>query len=57
MKIYKEEIFGRVLAVASAKSRDEAAEMISAHEFGSASAIVTSNGDAAGEFVHQIQTG
>ncbi|MCP3392086.1 CoA-acylating methylmalonate-semialdehyde dehydrogenase [Bradyrhizobium sp. CCGB12] len=57
MKIYKEEIFGPVLAVARAKSYDEAAEMINEHEFGNGTAIFTRDGDAAREFAHQIQVG
>lgn len=57
MKIYKEEIFGPVLAVARAKSYDEAAEMINEHEFGNGTAIFTRDGDAAREFAHQIQAG
>ncbi|WP_027525879.1 CoA-acylating methylmalonate-semialdehyde dehydrogenase [Bradyrhizobium sp. Ec3.3] len=57
MKIYKEEIFGPVLAIARAKSYDEAAEMINEHEFGNGTAIFTRDGDAAREFAHQIQVG
>ncbi|MGY3442871.1 MULTISPECIES: CoA-acylating methylmalonate-semialdehyde dehydrogenase [Bradyrhizobium] len=57
MKIYREEIFGPVLAVARTKSYDEAAEMINSHEFGNGTAIFTRDGDAAREFAHQIQVG
>lgn len=57
MKIYREEIFGPVLAVVRAKSYDEAAEMINEHEFGNGTAIFTRDGDAAREFAHQIQVG
>jgi malonate-semialdehyde dehydrogenase (acetylating)/methylmalonate-semialdehyde dehydrogenase len=57
MKIYKEEIFGPVLAVARAESYDDAAKMINAHEFGNGTAIFTRDGDAAREFAHQIQVG
>ncbi|PJG53661.1 CoA-acylating methylmalonate-semialdehyde dehydrogenase [Bradyrhizobium sp. CB1717] len=57
MKIYREEIFGPVLAVARAKSYDEAADMINKHEFGNGTAIFTRDGDAAREFAHQIQVG
>lgn len=57
MKIYREEIFGPVLAVARAKSYDDAAEMINQHEFGNGTAIFTRDGDAAREFAHQIQVG
>lgn len=57
MKIYKEEIFGPVLAVARAESYNEAARMINEHEFGNGTAIFTRDGDAAREFAHQIQVG
>jgi malonate-semialdehyde dehydrogenase (acetylating)/methylmalonate-semialdehyde dehydrogenase len=57
MRIYKEEIFGPVLAVARAQSFDSAVAMINAHEFGNGTAIFTRDGDAAREFVQQIQVG
>jgi malonate-semialdehyde dehydrogenase (acetylating) / methylmalonate-semialdehyde dehydrogenase len=57
MKIYKEEIFGPVLAVARADSYETAARMINEHEFGNGTAIFTRDGDAAREFAHQIQVG
>lgn len=57
MKIYREEIFGPVLAVVRAKSYDDAAEMINKHEFGNGTAIFTRDGDAAREFARQIQVG
>ncbi|MCA6111205.1 CoA-acylating methylmalonate-semialdehyde dehydrogenase [Bradyrhizobium cenepequi] len=57
MKIYREEIFGPVLAVARANSYDEAAEMVNSHEFGNGTAIFTRDGDAAREFAHKIQVG
>ena len=57
MRIYKEEIFGPVLAVARADSYATAARMINEHEFGNGTAIFTRDGDAAREFAHQIQVG
>ncbi|MCA1510522.1 CoA-acylating methylmalonate-semialdehyde dehydrogenase [Bradyrhizobium sp. NBAIM01] len=57
MKIYRDEIFGPVLAVARANSYDDAADMINQHEFGNGTAIFTRDGDAAREFAHQIQVG
>ena len=57
MKIYKEEIFGPVLAVARADRYASAAKMINEHEFGNGTAIFTRDGDAAREFAHQIQVG
>lgn len=57
MTIYREEIFGPVLAVARAASYDAAADMINKHEFGNGTAIFTRDGDAAREFAHQIKAG
>ncbi|MCX5570265.1 CoA-acylating methylmalonate-semialdehyde dehydrogenase [Kaistia nematophila] len=57
MKIYKEEIFGPVLAVARAPDYATAAKWINEHEFGNGTAIFTRDGDAAREFAHQIQVG
>ncbi|MCP3380337.1 CoA-acylating methylmalonate-semialdehyde dehydrogenase [Bradyrhizobium sp. CCGUVB4N] len=57
MKIYREEVFGPVLAVVRAKSYDHAADIINQHEFGNGTAIFTRDGDAAREFAHQIQVG
>ncbi|MGY4399211.1 malonate-semialdehyde dehydrogenase (acetylating)/methylmalonate-semialdehyde dehydrogenase [Bradyrhizobium sp. USDA 3315] len=57
MKIYREEIFGPVLAVARANSYDDAVKMINRHEFGNGTAIFTRDGDAAREFAYQIQVG
>ncbi|MBP0573063.1 CoA-acylating methylmalonate-semialdehyde dehydrogenase, partial [Mycobacterium tuberculosis] len=57
MTIYKEEIFGPVLCVVRAKTFDEAAAMINAHEFGNGTAIFTRDGDAARAFVDQIEVG
>ena len=57
MTIYKEEIFGPVLAVARAPDYATAAKWINEHEFGNGTAIFTRDGDAAREFAHQIQVG
>jgi malonate-semialdehyde dehydrogenase (acetylating)/methylmalonate-semialdehyde dehydrogenase len=57
MKIYKEEIFGPVLAVVRSPDYDTAAKMINDHEFGNGTAIFTRNGDAAREFAHRIKVG
>ena len=57
MKIYKEEIFGPVLAIARSPNYDTAARMINDHEFGNGTAVFTRDGDAAREFAHQIQVG
>ncbi len=57
MRIYKEEIFGPVLAVVRADSYDTAARLINEHEFGNGTAIFTRDGDAAREFAHAIKVG
>lgn len=57
MKIYREEIFGPVLAVNRATSYDEAAELVNSHELANGTAIFTRDGDAAREFAHRIQVG
>lgn len=57
MRIYKEEIFGPVLAVTRAPNYATAAKLINDHEFGNGTAIFTRDGDAAREFAHDIQVG
>ncbi|HEX9803810.1 MAG TPA: aldehyde dehydrogenase family protein, partial [Gammaproteobacteria bacterium] len=57
MRIYKEEIFGPVLAVVRADSYDAAATMINEHEFGNGTAIFTRDGDSARQFCEEIQVG
>lgn len=57
MTIYKEEIFGPVLAIVRVDSFAAAVEMINAHAFGNGTAIFTRDGDAAREFTHRIQVG
>ncbi|WP_137938264.1 CoA-acylating methylmalonate-semialdehyde dehydrogenase [Chitinivorax sp. B] len=57
MTIYREEIFGPVLAVVRVNSYAEAAELINNHAYGNGTAIFTRDGDAAREFVHKIQVG
>ncbi len=57
MKIYKEEIFGPVLAVVRADNYETAARLINEHEFGNGTAIFTRDGDAAREFAHAIKVG
>lgn len=57
MTIYREEIFGPVLAVLRAGSYSEALELINAHEFGNGTAIFTRNGDAARSFADKVEAG
>lgn len=57
MRIYKEEIFGPVLAIMRADTFDQAVKIINDHEFGNGTAIFTRDGDAARTFVNQIKVG
>jgi malonate-semialdehyde dehydrogenase (acetylating)/methylmalonate-semialdehyde dehydrogenase len=57
MKIYREEIFGPVLAVTRARDYETAARLVNEHEFGNGTAIFTRDGDSAREFAHRIQVG
>ena len=57
MKIYKEEIFGPVLAVVRAKNYEEALRLVNEHEYGNGTAIFTRDGDAARDFNNRVQAG
>ena len=57
MRIYREEIFGPVLTMLRAESFDQAVQWVNEHEFGNGTAIFTRDGDAAREYVSQIQVG
>ncbi|KQQ06552.1 methylmalonate-semialdehyde dehydrogenase, partial [Methylobacterium sp. Leaf122] len=57
MRIYREEIFGPVLAVTRVPDYAAAAQLINEHEFGNGTAIFTRDGDAAREFAHAIEVG
>ena len=57
MRIYKEEIFGPVLSVVRSPDFDNAAKLVSDHEYGNGAAIFTRDGDAAREFANRVQIG
>ena len=57
MRIYKEEIFGPVLAVVRVRTLDEALELVDAHAFGNGTAIFTRSGAAGREFSSRVQCG
>lgn len=57
MRIYKEEIFGPVLAIVRAKDFAEAVELVNRHEFGNGVACFTRDGHVAREFGRRIQVG
>ena len=57
MRIYKEEIFGPVLACVRAHDLAEAVHLINEHEFGNGVACFTSDGGVAREFARRVQVG
>jgi malonate-semialdehyde dehydrogenase (acetylating)/methylmalonate-semialdehyde dehydrogenase len=57
MTIYKEEIFGPVLACVRVKDFAEGVQLINDHEFGNGVSLFTRDGNAAREFGRQIQVG
>jgi malonate-semialdehyde dehydrogenase (acetylating)/methylmalonate-semialdehyde dehydrogenase len=57
MRVYKEEIFGPVLCIMSAKNLDEALEIINANPYGNGTAIFTSSGAAARKFQYEVDAG
>jgi malonate-semialdehyde dehydrogenase (acetylating)/methylmalonate-semialdehyde dehydrogenase len=57
MRIYKEEIFGPVLACVRVASFADAVKLINAHEFGNGVALFTSDGGVAREFGRRVQVG
>ena len=57
MRIYKEEIFGPVLACVRVPDMASALQLINAHEFGNGVACFTSDGGVAREFARRVQVG
>lgn len=57
MRIYKEEIFGPVLAVMRVPDYRTAAHLINAHEYGNGTAIFTRDGGLARDFADKIKVG
>ena len=57
MRIYKEEIFGPVLACLRVKDLAEAVQLVNEHEFGNGVACFTRDGGTAREFARRIQVG
>jgi malonate-semialdehyde dehydrogenase (acetylating)/methylmalonate-semialdehyde dehydrogenase len=57
MRIYREEIFGPVLACVRVKDFAAAVELINAHESGNGAACYTRDGNIAREFGRRIQVG
>ena len=57
MRIYKEEIFGPVLACVRVKDFSAALELVNAHEFGNGVACYTRDGHIAREFARRVEVG
>jgi malonate-semialdehyde dehydrogenase (acetylating) / methylmalonate-semialdehyde dehydrogenase len=57
MRIYKEEIFGPVLACVRVPDFKAAVDLVNAHEYGNGVACFTSDGNVAREFARRIQVG
>jgi malonate-semialdehyde dehydrogenase (acetylating) / methylmalonate-semialdehyde dehydrogenase len=57
MAIYREEIFGPVLAIVRAHSLADAIRLINEHEYGNGAAIFTRDGNAGRTFTAQVAAG
>jgi aldehyde dehydrogenase (NAD+) len=57
MRIWREEVFGPVVAVVSVKSLDEAIELANASEYGLSAALFTKDLSSADQFLRRIETG
>jgi len=57
MRIYREEIFGPVLAIVRVPDFDTALRFINEHEYGNGTAIFTRDGGTARRFSHAVQVG
>jgi malonate-semialdehyde dehydrogenase (acetylating) / methylmalonate-semialdehyde dehydrogenase len=57
MEVYREEIFGPVLSVLRTGTVEEAIELINANPYGNGTAIFTSHGGAARQFVRGVNVG
>src|SRR5579859_6201146 len=57
MTIYKEEVFGPVLAVTRVPDFDTAVDLVNKHEFGNGVSLFTRDGDCAREFALRVQIG
>lgn len=57
MRIFKEEIFGPVLSIATAKNLDEALSYANGVEYGLTTSIFTENIDTIMRFVDEVETG
>ncbi|WP_290662473.1 CoA-acylating methylmalonate-semialdehyde dehydrogenase [Aquabacterium sp.] len=56
-RLYKEEVFGPVLACVRVANLDQALALVNGHEFGNGVACFTSDGHTAREFARRVQVG
>jgi malonate-semialdehyde dehydrogenase (acetylating)/methylmalonate-semialdehyde dehydrogenase len=57
MRIYKEEIFGPVLAIVRVADFEHALQLVNTHDFGNGTSIFTRDGGIARRFCHAVQSG
>ena len=57
MKIYREEIFGPVLAVVRVPDYAAALKLVNSHEFANGTAVFTQSGAVANAFKHEVEVG
>ncbi len=57
MRIYREEIFGPVLAIVRVPDLDAALQLVNEHEFANGTSIYTASGDAARRYSHSVHVG
>ena len=57
MAIYKQEIFGPVLALVRSNDYESAVDLVNRNEYGNGTAIFTRDGDAARDFAERVQIG
>ncbi|MEE3877730.1 CoA-acylating methylmalonate-semialdehyde dehydrogenase [Vibrio sp. YYF0003] len=57
MTIYKEEIFGPVLAIVRVPDFETAIQLVNRHEYGNGTAIFTRDGETARQFSENVQAG
>ncbi|SEF32238.1 malonate-semialdehyde dehydrogenase (acetylating) / methylmalonate-semialdehyde dehydrogenase [Amycolatopsis pretoriensis] len=57
MDVYREEVFGPLLAVVRAATLDEAIALINANPYGNGTALFTSSGEAARRFQREVRVG
>ncbi|WP_419570200.1 CoA-acylating methylmalonate-semialdehyde dehydrogenase [Rheinheimera sp.] len=57
MTVYKEEIFGPVLATMAVDSLEQAIELVNASPYGNGTSIFTASGAAARKYQHEIEVG